>query len=85
VTGSVVVTCVRELSTGPAGNCQRTQSGAGWEATVIVCASSSARCAVSAQEAEGSSILIDKHCNYRLQQPQHDLCTEQGGNVEKFT
>jgi hypothetical protein len=55
---------------------------AGNGATVSVCASSSARWAASAQVVEGSSILIEVHCNQSLQVFRKPFHCNSAGNVE---
>jgi hypothetical protein len=57
-TGSEALTSVRTVNAGSAPIAPCAKAGGGSADRVRVCASSSARCTVSAQEAVGSSILM---------------------------
>ena len=56
-TGAAAVTCARSVGAGSLPHCQGVHSMT-TGATVSVCASSSMRCVVSAQDGRGSSILM---------------------------
>ena len=57
-TGAAAVTCARSVGAGSLPHCQGVHSMDVVGATVSVCASSSARCAESAQVVAGNSILM---------------------------
>src|SRR5687768_11637602 len=86
VTAASALTCVRNVEAGSLVQASPGKCGAGKGAssgaTVSVCASSSARCAESAQVVEGSSILIEVHCNQSLQSFHKPFGVNSAGNVE---